>query len=274
MKKVSLIFGTRPEAIKLCPLVLEMRGSKTLVPEVCVTGQHKLMLDQVLEVFGVKPAVDLALMQPNQTLASLTGRAVTAVDQYLAESQPDVVIVQGDTTTAFCAALAAFYRRIPVGHVEAGLRTWNRWSPFPEEINRVCTTQVATLHFAPTPWAGENLRKEGVSPDAVFVTGNTVIDALQIAVRKVADRCPPIPGLPWLDGAATAPADIVLITGHRRENFGDGFEHICQAIAELAQRFPQVRFIYPVHLNPNVRVSPQTPASRCSDSSAAWPTFN
>ena len=164
MKKVSLIFGTRPEAIKLCPLVLRMRESKSLVPEVCVTGQHKQMLDQVLEVFEVTPSVDLALMQPNQTLAGLTARAIAAIDKYLEESRPDVVIVQGDTTTAFCAALAAFYRRIPVGHVEAGLRTWNRWSPFPEEINRVFTTQVTTLHFAPTPWAGENLLKEGVAP--------------------------------------------------------------------------------------------------------------
>jgi UDP-N-acetylglucosamine 2-epimerase (non-hydrolysing) len=253
MKKVSLIFGTRPEAIKLCPLVLRMRESKSLTPEVCVTGQHKQMLDQVLEVFEVVPSVDLALMQPNQTLAGLTSRAIAAIDKYLEESRPDVVIVQGDTTTAFCAALAAFYRRIPVGHVEAGLRTWNRWSPFPEEINRVFTTQVTTLHFAPTPWSGENLLKEGVSPDAVIVTGNTVIDALQVAVQKVKKECPPIPGLAWLDGCATAPADIVLITGHRRENFGGGFEDICEAIAELASRFPKAKFIYPVHLNPNVR---------------------
>jgi UDP-N-acetylglucosamine 2-epimerase (non-hydrolysing) len=253
MKKVSLIFGTRPEAIKLCPLVLRMRESKSLTPEVCVTGQHKQMLDQVLEVFEVVPSVDLALMQPNQTLAGLTSRAIAAIDKYLEDSRPDVVIVQGDTTTAFCAALAAFYRRIPVGHVEAGLRTWNRWSPFPEEINRVFTTQVTTLHFAPTPWSGENLLKEGVSPDAVLVTGNTVIDALQVAVRKVKKECPSIPGLAWLDGLATAPADIVLITGHRRENFGGGFDDICEAIAELASRFPQARFIYPVHLNPNVR---------------------
>lgn len=253
MKKVSLIFGTRPEAIKLCPLVQKMCASNLLAPEVCVSGQHKQLLDQVLEVFQVTPAVDLALMQPNQTLAALTARALTAVDEYLARSQPDMVVVQGDTTTAFCAALAAFYRRIPVGHVEAGLRTWNRWSPFPEEINRVFTTQLTTLHFAPTAWAAENLLKEGVPSETVLVTGNTVIDALQIAAENVARLQPSIPGLPDLDGLARPPADIVLITGHRRENFGGGFEQICQAIAELARRFPDVRYIYPVHLNPNVR---------------------
>jgi UDP-N-acetylglucosamine 2-epimerase (non-hydrolysing) len=253
LKKVSLIFGTRPEAIKLCPLVKKLAESTSLLPEVCVTGQHKQMLDQVLEVFEVKPAVDLALMQPDQTLASLTARALTAVDEYLAQAQPAMVLVQGDTTTAFCAALAAFYRRIPVGHVEAGLRTWNRWSPFPEEINRVFSTQIATLHFAPTKWAAENLRNEGVPDDSIFVTGNTVIDALQVAAEKVGRLRPPVPGIEWLNGQATAPAEIVLITGHRRENFGGGFEQICQAISELACRFPDVRFVYPVHLNPNVR---------------------
>jgi UDP-N-acetylglucosamine 2-epimerase (non-hydrolysing) len=164
-----------------------------------------------------------------------------------------MVIVQGDTTTAFCAALAAFYRRIPVGHVEAGLRTWNCWSPFPEEINRVFSTQIATLHFAPTKWAANNLRNEGVPDESIFVTGNTVIDALQTAAERVADLRPVVPGIEWLNGEAASPADIVLITGHRRENFGDGFEQICQAVGELAHRFPGVRFVYPVHLNPNVR---------------------
>jgi UDP-N-acetylglucosamine 2-epimerase (non-hydrolysing) len=253
MKKVSLIFGTRPEAIKLCPLALKLKASKKLVPEVCVTGQHRQMLDQVLEVFDVPPAVDLSLMQHNQTLAALTARALSAIDEYLVAAAPDSVIVQGDTTTAFCASLAAFYRRIPVGHVEAGLRTWNRWSPFPEEINRVFTTRVATLHFAPTPWAAENLINEGVAKESVQVTGNTVIDALMIAAERVAELRPSIPGLSWLDGVQESPEDIVLITGHRRENFGGGFEQICEAIAQLAQSFPEVRFVYPVHLNPNVR---------------------
>jgi UDP-N-acetylglucosamine 2-epimerase (non-hydrolysing) len=248
-----LIFGTRPEAIKLCPLVKKLAESASLAPEVCVTGQHRQMLDQVLDVFEVKANVDLAIMQPNQTLASLTARAITAVDEYLAQSQPAMVVVQGDTTTAFCAALAAFYRRIPVGHVEAGLRTWNRLSPFPEEINRVFSTQIATLHFAPTKWAAENLRKENVPTESIFVTGNTVIDALQIAAKRVAEVRPPIPGVAWLNGELNSPAEIVLVTGHRRENFGEGLEHICQAIADLARRFSHVRFVYPVHLNPNVR---------------------
>ncbi|MGA2498959.1 MAG: UDP-N-acetylglucosamine 2-epimerase (non-hydrolyzing), partial [Tepidisphaeraceae bacterium] len=253
MKRVSLIFGTRPEAIKLCPLVREMKAHSRIHPHVCITGQHRQMLDQVLEVFAVAADVDLCLMQPNQTLASLTARALTAVDGYLAGYKPDMVIVQGDTTTAFVAALAAFYRRIPVGHVEAGLRTWNRFSPFPEESNRVFTSRISDLHFAPTAWARENLLKEGIPDASILVTGNTVIDALQIAVERVRTLCPPIPGLRWLDGLREAPGDIVLITGHRRENFGDGFDNICQAIAELAIQFPSMHFVYPVHLNPNVR---------------------
>jgi len=252
MKKISLIFGTRPEAIKLCPLVLEFKKHPEFETHVCVTGQHRQMLDQVLEVFAVIPDVDLKLMQPDQTLAGLTARAITAVDGYLADYKPDIVIVQGDTTTSFCAALAAFYRWIPVGHVEAGLRTWNKFSPFPEEINRVMTSRIADLHFAPTPWAKDNLVKEGVPEDHIFVTGNTVIDALHIAVEKVRKDPPAIPGVPKeLLNGDTRP--MVLITGHRRENFGDGFRNICQAISELSTRFPDVAFVYPVHLNPNVR---------------------
>jgi len=253
MKKVSLIFGTRPEAIKLCPLVLELKRHPEFEAHVCVTGQHRQMLDQVLEVFGVVPDIDLNLMQPDQTLAGLTARAITAIDSYLAEYKPDVVIVQGDTTTSFCAALAAFYRRIPVGHVEAGLRTWNKFSPFPEEINRVIISRVADLHFAPTPWARDNLLREGVPEDRVFVTGNTVIDALHIATAKIRKDPPEIPGLPshLLNGDSQRP--LVLITGHRRENFGEGFANICRAISELSKRFPDASFVYPVHLNPNVR---------------------
>jgi UDP-N-acetylglucosamine 2-epimerase (non-hydrolysing) len=210
------------------------------------------MLDQVLGVFEVTPDVDLNLMQPDQTLAGLTARAITAVDSYLADYKPDIVIVQGDTTTSFCAALAAFYRCIPVGHVEAGLRTWNRFSPFPEEINRVMTSRIADLHFAPTQWAKENLLKEGVPDDSIFVTGNTVIDALHIAVEKVRRNPPEIPDL--LRGFFSGDTrPLVLITGHRRESFGDGFKNICQAIFDLSQRFPDTAFVYPVHLNPNVR---------------------
>ena len=253
MKKISLIFGTRPEAIKLCPLVLELKKHPEFEPHVCVTGQHRQLLDQVLEVFDVTPNVDLNLMQPDQALAGLTARAITAIDGYLAGYKPDVVIVQGDTTTSFCAALAAFYRRISVGHVEAGLRTWNKLSPFPEEMNRVITSRIADLHFAPTTWAKENLLKEGVPEDRIFVTGNTVIDALHFAVARVRQNPPDIPGLPGylMNGDSHRP--LVLITGHRRENFGEAFRNICQAICELSVRFPDTEFVYPVHLNPNVR---------------------
>lgn len=252
MKRVSFIFGTRPEAIKLAPLVLAMRKHGEFEPHVCVTGQHREMLDQVLEVFGIQPDVDLNLMRPNQSLGEFTARAIAACDGYLAEYRPDLVLVQGDTTTVFCAALVSFYRRIPVGHVEAGLRTWNRWSPFPEEINRTLTARMADLHFAPTEQARQNLLQEGVPADTIFVTGNTVIDALFYAVDRVR-ACPPnIPGLPgWLMEDRATP--VILITGHRRENFGEGFENICRAIAELADRYPEVQFVYPVHLNPNVR---------------------
>ena len=211
------------------------------------------MLDQVLEVFNIQPDVDLNLMQPGQTLASLTSRAIEAVDGYLTQHKPDLILVQGDTTTVFAASLAAFYHRIPVGHVEAGLRTWDKFSPFPEEINRVLTSRIADLHFAPTTWARDNLLREGVPADKVFVTGNTVIDALYFALAKVKANPPAIPGLPHelMNGQSSRP--LVLITGHRRENFGDGFESICRAIAQLALSFPETAFVYPVHLNPNVR---------------------
>lgn len=253
MKKVSLIFGTRPEAIKLCPLVLALQNHHDFQPHVCVTGQHRQMLDQVLDVFEVIPDVDLNLMQPDQTLAGLTSKAITTVDQYLAQHEPDIVIVQGDTTTSFCAALSAFYRRIPVCHVEAGLRTWNRFSPFPEEVNRVITSRLADLHFAPTQLAKENLLKEGVAEEHIFVTGNTVIDALHIAVDKVRQNTPDIPGLPRELMNGQIDKTLVLITAHRRENFGEGFMSICEAISKLAERFNDTAFVYPVHLNPNVR---------------------
>ena len=252
-KKVSFIFGTRPEAIKRCPLMLAMREHSDLKPHVCVTGQHRQMLDQVLEVFGVVPDVDLSLMQPNQTLASLTSRAITAIDAYLAGHKPDLVLVQGDTTSVFCAALAAFYHRIPVGHVEAGLRTGNKFFPYPEEINRVLATHLADYHFAPTVKSKENLLKEGVDDERIFVTGNTVIDALYIAVAKLEEQSPGIPGLPEQLSCDGSGQPIVLITGHRRESFGEGFKNICMAIAKLAERFKDTAFVYPVHLNPNVR---------------------
>jgi UDP-N-acetylglucosamine 2-epimerase (non-hydrolysing) len=251
LKKISFIFGTRPEAIKLCPLILAMKQHRELQPHVCVTGQHREMLDQVLEVFEVVPDVDLALMQTNQTLAGLTARCIEAIDGYLDEHKPDMVLVQGDTTTVFCAALCAFYHQIPIGHVEAGLRTWNKFSPFPEEINRVFATRLTDLHFAPTNTSRDNLIKEGVEPDRIYVTGNTVIDALYLAVEKIKSNPPTIPGLDPV--IMTNGQPLVLITGHRRENFGEGFQNICQAIAILAQQFPSTLFVYPVHLNPNVQ---------------------
>jgi UDP-N-acetylglucosamine 2-epimerase (non-hydrolysing) len=253
MKRISLIFGTRPEAIKLCPLVLELRKYPEFQPHVCITAQHRQMLDQVLEVFDVTPDRDLNLMRPDQTLAGLTAQAVREVDSYLADYAPDIVLVQGDTTTSFCAALAAFYRRIPVGHVEAGLRTGDKFAPFPEEINRAMTSRIADLHFAPTPGAKRNLLQEGITEERVFVTGNTGIDALQIAVARVRHQRPAFPGLPpgLLEDDGHQP--VVLITGHRRENFGAGFAGICGAVSDLSERFRHVAFVYPVHLNPNVR---------------------
>ena len=253
MKKISLIFGTRPEAIKLCPLILAFEDYPALSPHVCVTGQHREMLDQVLRVFQVEPDVDLNLMRPGQSLGGLTSLAIAAIDAYLDEHRPDMVIVQGDTTTVFCAALCAFYHKIPVGHVEAGLRTFNRNSPFPEEINRVLASRLADLHFAPTEAARENLLREEVPEERIIVTGNTVIDALLIALSKVKAKPPAIPGLPSDVFSGDSGLQVVLITGHRRENFGQGFENICHAIADLADRFPKTHFVYPVHLNPNVR---------------------
>jgi len=252
VSKVAIIFGTRPEAIKLAPVILALKNDPRFSCQVWVTAQHREMLDQVLDVFGIKPDVDLDLMEPNQSLAGLTARAVEAIDRFLAKSKPDLVLIQGDTTTTFCAALAAFYHHIPVGHVEAGLRTGNLDSPWPEEANRVLATRLTTLHFAPTELNRQNLLKERVAPERVFVTGNTVIDALFLARDIIKEYPPVIPGLPETLAAANGPR-LVLITGHRRENFGPGFEAICKAIAELARRFPETAFVYPVHLNPNVR---------------------
>lgn len=253
LKKVSLIFGTRPEAIKLCPLILEMRKQGTLEPHVCVTAQHRELLDQVLSVFDVVPDVDLNLMKPSQTLSQLTADALQGLDKYLATQKPDLVVVQGDTTTTFCAALAAFYNQIPVAHVEAGLRTWNKLSPYPEEINRALTTQLSSYHFAATESAKDNLLREGVVADQIFVTGNTVIDALNLAIAKTRCEKTSIPGLPAELANSPNAKPIVLITGHRRESFGPGFQAICEAIRRLAQQFSETAFVYPVHLNPNVQ---------------------
>jgi UDP-N-acetylglucosamine 2-epimerase (non-hydrolysing) len=253
LKTVCLIFGTRPEAIKLCPLVLELRKHATLAPQVCVTAQHRELLDQVLSVFGVVPDIDLDLMKLNQTLSGLTADALKGLDEYLAASKPDLVVVQGDTTTTFCAALAAFYNQIPVAHVEAGLRTWNKLSPYPEEINRALTTQLSDYHFAATEWAKENLLREGVRAEQIFVTGNTVVDALHLAIKKTRSENTSIPGLPEALANGHSSKPIVLITGHRRESFGPGFRSICEAIRRLATQFSETAFVYPVHLNPNVQ---------------------
>ena len=250
-RKISVIFGTRPEAIKLCPVVLALKADPAFDCKVCVTGQHREMLQQVLDVFGVVPDKDLALMRPNQTLGGLTSRAIAAIDEYLNEEKPDIVMVQGDTTTVLAGALSAFYHHIPVAHVEAGLRTWNMESPWPEEANRVLTTRLAKWHFCPTENNKANLLQEGVSEKDIYVTGNTVIDALLMAKEKVNLNPPTIDGLP--EGLMASDERMVLITGHRRENFGNGFENICMAIRNLAELFPETHFVYPVHLNPNVR---------------------
>jgi len=253
--KIAVVLGTRPEAIKLAPVILALDREPGVVCRVWVTAQHRQMLDQVLEVFGIVPSVDLNLMTPNQSLAGLTARCIDELDRCMVAESPDLVLVQGDTTTVFCASLAAFYRRIPVAHLEAGLRTGDLQMPWPEEANRVLTSRLAALHFAPTAAARQNLLGEAVCPSTIVVTGNTVIDALFLALEKIKQRRPPIPGLPdFLQPAIGAPAArMVLITGHRRESFGQGFENICHAIAALAGRFPEVHFVYPVHLNPNVR---------------------
>lgn len=252
-KKISVIFGTRPEAIKLAPVILALKADPQFDCRVCVTAQHREMLDQVLQAFEIVPDVDLNLMQHNQTLAGLTARAIESLDRYLSEEQPDMVMVQGDTTTVFCAALAAFYHHIPIAHVEAGLRTHNLNSPWPEEANRVLTSHLADLHFAPTATSRENLLKEGIHAERIHVSGNTVIDALFIALDKIKHVPPPIPGLPQHLLHQYSKEQLILITGHRRENFGDGFKNICQAISQLAVRFPHIEFVYPVHLNPHVQ---------------------
>jgi UDP-N-acetylglucosamine 2-epimerase (non-hydrolysing) len=247
-RKVLLIFGTRPEAIKLCPVLLHLRQNRPeWQAEVCVTAQHREMLDQVLGVFGIRPEYDLDCMQPGQTLFRSTSTMLAALEPVLAESRPDIVVVQGDTTTTLCGALGAFYAGIPVAHVEAGLRTGDLREPFPEELNRVLTSRIAQLHFAATEWAAENLRAEGVPADQVVVTGNPGIDAVFL-VRDMLAAGRLYGQLPKLE----AGRKLVLVTAHRRESFGEGFESICHALRTLAGR-PDVQVVYPVHPNPNVR---------------------
>ena len=253
-KKISVIMGTRPEGIKLAPLILFMRENSPWMVEVCLTGQHREMLDQVMKTFGLRADVDFNLMTPNQTLASLTGKVIQSVDEYIKVSNPDMVLVQGDTTTVMAAALAAFYNHTPIGHVEAGLRTGDLYSPWPEEANRIIAGHLADLHFCPTNTSRKNLLREGIADEKILVTGNTVIDALQTIEKRVKNTLPHIPGIPdFLQFNGDTTKKVVLITGHRRENFGDGFVHICEAINELAEKYDDVHFVYPVHRNPAVR---------------------
>jgi UDP-N-acetylglucosamine 2-epimerase (non-hydrolysing) len=255
--KIAVVLGTRPEAIKLAPVILALRSELDIVCQVWLTAQHREMLDPVLGIFGIRPDVDLNLMMPDQSLARFTARCIEMLDGCISRERPDMILVQGDTTTVFCASLAAFYRKTPLAHLEAGLRTGDLQKPWPEEANRVLTSRLAAIHLAPTQSARQNLLHEGVRPEEITVTGNTVIDALFAALKIVQSDRPSIPGLPaflqsGVDRVETAPR-IVLVTGHRRESFGEGFEHICHSIARLARRFPDVHFVYPVHLNPNVR---------------------
>jgi len=249
MHKILLIFGTRPEAIKLCPVIRQLREhSNKFDVKVCVTAQHREMLDQVLEAFEVAPDYDLDLMLPDQTLFQSTSRILAGLEPVLREEQPDMVIVQGDTTTTLCGALAAFYSRIPLAHVEAGLRTFDMRQPFPEEMNRVLTSRLAVLHFAPTEQAAENLREERVPAESISVTGNTGIDAV-LYVRDGLERGTlHAPGWPELDTSKK----LVVVTAHRRESFGEGFERICRALAKIADR-SDVQLVYSVHPNPNVQ---------------------
>lgn len=261
MKKVMLVFGTRPEAIKMAPLVKEFEkypnDFQTLV---CVTGQHREMLDQVLNLFEIKPHYDLNIMKQGQDLYDVTARVLVGMRDVLKEAQPDVVLVHGDTTTSMAAALAAFYQQIPVGHVEAGLRTHNIYSPWPEEMNRLITGRIATYHFSPTQLSRQNLLKENVSDDSIIVTGNSVIDALYWVVDKIKNDEALNNELKEILSKAGYDVNrldngrkLVLITGHRRENFGDGFINMCTAIKDLTKKYPEVDFVYPMHLNPNVR---------------------
>ena len=260
-KKIMLVFGTRPEAIKMAPLVKAFQSYPLDFDTiVCVTGQHREMLDQVLSIFDIRPDYDLNIMKQGQDLYDVTSKVLLGMRDVLKEVQPHVVLVHGDTTTSTAAALAAFYQQIPVGHVEAGLRTHNIYSPWPEEMNRQITSRIASYNFSPTTLSRQNLLDEGVVADRIFVTGNTVIDALHMVVNKI--KCDN--GLSQIlekqifahgydMGRISQDRRMVLITGHRRENFGEGFIHICKAIQTLSQRFPNVDFVYPMHLNPNVR---------------------
>ena len=248
MKKILTIFGTRPEAIKLAPVIKELeRRNDVFVSKVCVTAQHREMLDPFLQLFGINPDWDLNIMQPNQSLFDVTAKALVKLKEVLEKENPDLVLVQGDTTTTFTAALAAYYLKIKVGHVEAGLRTLDKYNPFPEELNRRLVGHIADLHFAPTKRAKENLLSEGIPESSIFVTGNTVVDALFMILARTKSE-------DYLPKALSQPdRKLILVTAHRRESFGEGIANICLALKEIVKRVPDVEIVYPVHLNPNVR---------------------
>lgn len=244
MKTIMIVFGTRPEAIKMCPLVNELKSQKKLKEIVCVTGQHRQMLDQVLEVFGVVPDYDLSIMKDKQTLFDITTNILSRIEQVLEEVKPDVVLVHGDTTTTFVTALACFYKQIPIGHVEAGLRTYNLYSPYPEEFNRRVVSIISQFNFAPTEFSKQNLLREGKPESSIFVVGNTVIDALKTTVRKDYHNFE----LDWAEGSR-----LILITAHRRENLGEPMKHMFRAVRRVVDEHPDVKVIYPIHMNPLVR---------------------
>ena len=244
MKKILVVFGTRPEAIKMCPLVLELKKSPLLDTKVCVSGQHRQMLEQVLDIFGVVPDYDLAVMKAGQDLTDVTTSILTGMQEVLRQEKPDVVLVHGDTSTAFASSLAAFYQQIPVGHVEAGLRTHNIWSPYPEEFNRQAIGLTAAYHFAPTETARQALLQEGKNPDTIYVTGNTGIDALLHTIRKDFSH----PETEWAKGSR-----LIVLTAHRRENLGEPMRKMFRAIRRVVDTFPDVKVLYPIHMNPRVR---------------------
>ena len=252
-KKILLVFGTRPEAIKMAPLVKTLQNDAAFEIKVCVTAQHRQMLDQVLTLFDIRPDFDLNLMKTGQDLYDITSGVLLGLKSVLQEWRPDAVLVHGDTSTTFAASLAAFYQRIPVGHVEAGLRTGNLYSPWPEEANRKLTTALARWHFAPTATSRANLLKEGVAASSIHVTGNTVIDALLQVREKIVSSLPMRQQFDQMFNFLDPQRRLVLVTGHRRENFGDGFERICQALTRIAREQPDVQLVYPVHLNPQVQ---------------------
>jgi UDP-N-acetylglucosamine 2-epimerase (non-hydrolysing) len=269
VQKILIIFGTRPEAIKMAPVVLRLREAGSFRVKVAVTAQHRQMLDQVLDIFGIVPDYNLNLMTPDQDLFDVTVRVLEALKEVLEREQPNLILVHGDTTTTFAAALAAYYFKIPVGHVEAGLRTRDKYRPYPEELNRHLTGVITDYHFAPTPWARNNLLAEGIPAEHIWVTGNTVIDALKLIERQVESEKDV-----WLQYLAQRYSleldsrHLILVTGHRRENFGQGFENICLALRDLAEQYRNIHIIYPVHLNPNV----QQPVYEILASSDNWKT--